>query len=260
MLQYPIRPIFICLIALLSGCKHEIRTAYYADGQVQSVDSLDVNGLVRSRSYFRPDGTLERTVPVEQGHVQGLLRRHDAHGKLAATEEWAMGHQLGVATGYYPNGRVWFTKTMRDSTLVDTSRVFYPNGQEKQVIVRTPEGRRIDFAAWHPNGLTDTSYTRVIFLSDADSVRQGQDYAFEIRLGNRRSNHVTVSLRPVLPGLDSAKGKFAATRYTIRHPTPGTHLIRGSLFEEWARKGSDTIWTNAYRIQHTFHVVPTSSH
>lgn len=204
---------------------------------------------------FRPDGTLKHVVPYRNGLIQGILKRYDPKGKLTYTERWVDGHQQGLVTGYYPNGRVWFTKTMRDSLTVDTSRFYYPTGQERQLIVRTAQGRRIDFAAWLPNGSIDTSYTQPIFLSDTDSVRQGQDYAFEIRLGNRRSNHITVSLRPLPVGLDSLKGTYAATRYLIRHPRLGTHIIRGQIRQEWARKGSDTIWSDYYRIEHAFHVV-----
>jgi hypothetical protein len=209
-------------------------------------------------AYFRPDGTLEQTYPIQNGHLQGVLKRYDAHGKLASTEVWANGHRQGVVTGYYPDGRVQFTKTMRDDIIVDTSRTYYPNGEEQQVLVRSATGRLIDFGAWHSNGLKDTRYTRSFILSDTDSVHHGEDYAFEIRLGNRHSNMVTVSLKPVPAGLDSTKGTFAPTRYIIRRPTLGRHVVRGRIYEQWARKGSDTIWTNWYPVEHTFRVIKSS--
>ncbi|GAA3989064.1 hypothetical protein [Hymenobacter antarcticus] len=245
---------FYVIVGFFASCRPNDNFKYYSNGQIKWTDSLNNEGQFTS-TYFRPDGTRIKTVPFLSGHINGLLKRYDATGKLESAEIWKNDSINGLVTGYFPNGKIWFKKTMLGETTIDTSRVYYPNGELRQVIVRTDKGRRIDFGAWHPNGLTDTSYIRPIFLSDADTISQGSDYEFEIRLGNRRSNHVTVSLRPRILGLDSTKGIYSLTRYTIHRPSVGTHVVRGIIYEQWARKNSDTIWTNLYWFKHNFWVM-----
>ena len=197
---------------------------------------------------FRRAGTLECKYPVQNGHIQGLVTRYDARGKLTSTEVWANGRRHWVVTGYYPTGRVWFTETLHDNAYVDTSRVYYPNGVEQQVVVRTAQGRRVDFGAWRPNGQVDTTYTRPFFLTDRDTVPKGQDYAFEVVLGNRRSDAVNVKILRPLTGIDSTKGVYSRSQYIIRRPALGRHVVTVEVVNIFrVHTGNDTLWYNHFK-------------
>jgi antitoxin component YwqK of YwqJK toxin-antitoxin module len=155
MLQKPTLLLLFCLIELLSCCKSEVKVKYYANGQVHLIDSLDRHGLSRNFTYFRLDGTLKGKLPIQNEHIQGLVKWYDTRGILESTEVWAKGQKQGAITDYYPNGGVKCRKIMHGSTIVDTSRFYYPTGEEQQTLVRSATGRLIDFGVWHPNGLNE---------------------------------------------------------------------------------------------------------
>ena len=176
-------------------------------------------------------------------------------GHLVSTEVCKNGKTFGSVVIYYQNGQPKYKTVLHGNTHVDTTRLYYPNGELKQLIVYGAHGRKVDFGVWQPNGELDPSYIHPLLFSDTDTVQEGQDYAFEIVLGNRRSNVVDVKLLTPTKGLDSTRGTYANRRYLIRQPTLGQHMVKAEVREQWARKGSDTIWTNYYSVNHRFSVI-----
>jgi endo-beta-N-acetylglucosaminidase D len=75
-------------------------------------------------------------------------------------------------------------------------------------------------------------------------LREGQDYSFEIVLGNRRTNTITVKFLNPETKIDSIKGLYTKTRYVLRRPAPGIHTVRAKVYEYWQH--GDTLMTNWY--------------
>ncbi|TGE20994.1 toxin-antitoxin system YwqK family antitoxin [Hymenobacter metallicola] len=252
----PVRSLpYLCMFGI-AACSPQQEVTYYPTGEVERRALLDAEGVYDGdvTSYFR-NGKVQRVLPFRHHHINGVVRWYDSSGVLSHTQTYKDGKVDGARKEYYPTGKLEYEVTMRGTRRVDTAYYYYPNGKLYQGIVYDKQGRKIDYAVYTPQGHVDTRYTRPLVLSDTTRVRAGEDYTFEIRLGNRHSNVVTVSLRPVPIGLDSMPGRVARTRYLIRRPTPGVHVVQGQICEEWARRGSDTIWTNCYPLEHTFRVV-----
>ena len=64
---------------------------------------------------------------------------------------------------------------------------------------------------------------RALFLSAADSVRAGQDFAFEVALGNRYRRNISLELLAPARGVDSVRRPTAATG-TAQHHAPKMRL------------------------------------
>lgn len=246
--------LFIVLLFLGSCTKRE-EVRYYPTGEVKYRAPLGDKGVFdRDVVYFYKNGSIQAVLPFKNGHVNGTLKRFYPNGVLESTELRKDGVMAGELKQYYPNARIKYKAIEIGKRFVDTARYYHPNGEVAQLVVYDAVGRKIDFGVWNRAGNLDPAYTKPIFLSDNDDPRAGEDYSFEIRLGNRRSSAVIV--KPLVPAaqLDSVTGKYAATRYIVKRPAPGTHVVKAKLFETWARKGSDTIWTNDYQVEHTFRV------
>lgn len=246
--------LLIISISFFSCTKHE-EVHYYATGEVEYRAPLNSKGVFdQNVVYFYKNGNIQAILPFKNGHINGTLKRFYANGVLESTESRKDGLLAGELKQYYQNSRIKYEATKFGQRYVDTARYYHANGEVAQLIVYDTAGRKIDFGVWNMTGKLDPAFTKPIFLSDKDELKAGQDYSFEIRLGNRRSNAIII--KPLVPAaqLDSTKGKYAATRYIVKHPAPGTHVLKVKLFETWAHKGSDTLWTNDYQIKHTYRV------
>ena len=243
---------------LLFSCGPREEVKYYPTGEVEYRAPLDEQGLFNGevKNFYR-NGIVKNIMPFRNNHINGLIKRYYPNGNLESTEFCKNGESFGPIKQYYPNGKLKYETMQYGNTHVDTARFYYSHGELNQIIVYDKKGRKVNFGVWYPNGLTDPRYIHPLFLSNTDTLREGQNFTFEIVLGNRRSNVITVKILSPASGLDSSKGVYTKNRYFIRHPSPGLHLIKAKVQEEWARKGSDTIWTNEYFISHHFRVFPT---
>lgn len=231
---------------ILPACGSREKVEYYPTGEVKYREPLEGQGQVNGK-YFYKNGTVSAVLPLRNGRVEGLVKRYYPSGQLESTERYKNGERFGLVKLYYPTGQLKHQATGYGMVYADTSRSFHPNGELSQMIIYDHKGRRIDFGVWHPNGHVDTSYTRPFFLSDRDTIAGGQDYAFEVVLGNRRSNVVQVKVLRPMAGLDSVKGVYSHTRFLLRRPAPGRHTLTVMAINRWARKGSDTIWVDWYK-------------
>lgn len=239
----------------LVSCAQKEEVHYYPTGEVEYRAPLSAKGVFdKEVVYFYKNGKNQAVVPFANGHVNGIIRRFYPTGVLESTEFRKDGKLAGEMKQYYPNARIKYEAKKVGERFVDTARYYHPNGEVAQLIVYDSSGRKIDFGVWNRAGKLDPTYTRPLFLSGGDTIAQGENYCFEVRLGNRRSNAVII--RPVVPAgqLDSTKGKYAPVRFVIRQPTLGAHVLRVNIYENWARKGSDTIWTNDYQVKHVYSV------
>jgi hypothetical protein len=233
----------------------------YPTGEIEYQAPLNAQGLYDGEvKTFYKNGSLKAIRPYYKSRITGEVIRYYPNGKLESTEYFKNGETFGPVKQYYPTGQLKYEAKLYGKVYADTARSYYPNGELKLLIVYDDKGHKADFGAWHPNGEIDIGYTRPLFLSDRDSVLEGQDYTFEVVLGNRRSNVVNVKILHPLTGVDSTKGVYARTRFIIRRPAPGPHVVKAEVRNLWARKGSDTIWTNVYPIQHSFWVQTALKH
>ena len=240
--------LFSLLALLLSACGSREKAGYYPTGEIKYRAPLNWQGLLEGeQKSFYKNGRIKRITPFYKNRITGLLREYYPNGQLASAEYFKSGQRFGLVKWYYPTGRFQHQATWYGSVHADTTWSYYPSGQASQQIIYDNKGRRVDFGVWHPNGQRDTSYTRPFFLSDRDTVPEGQDYAFEVVLGNRRSKLVYVTVLRPRTGVDSTQGIFSRTRFLIRRPAPGPHTVTASVRNAWARRGSDTIWIDQYK-------------
>jgi antitoxin component YwqK of YwqJK toxin-antitoxin module len=251
---------YISLLGVLFSCGHKEKILYYPTGEVEYRAPLSEQAKYSGEiiRYYK-NGKIMNTTPFYNGNVSGVVKRYYPTGELEAIETWKQGKKHGLFRYFFPDGKIQREAVMYGNRYVDTARYYYPNGEIKQVIIYDKKGRKIDFGVWLSNGNKDTRYTRPFVLTDTDSISQGQDYVFEIQLGNRRSNVLSVRFLEPKIAIDSIKGIYTKYQYIIRSPKPGNHIIKATLYSQWARKGSDTIWTNTYPIEHSFHVARTVS-
>lgn len=245
----------LIILIFVGACTTHEEVRYYPTGEVEYRAPLDGRGVFdRNVVYYYKNGGVQAILPFKNGHINGTLKRFYPNGVLESIELRKDGAMAGELKQYYPTARIKYEAVKIGERFVDTARYYHPNGEVAQLVVYDAAGRKIDFGVWNRAGKLDPAYTKPIFLSDNDELSAGEDYSFEVRLGNRRSNAVVV--KPLVPAaqLDSATGKYAATRYIVKQPAPGPHAVKAKLFETWARQGSDTIWTNDYQVEHTFWV------
>ena len=249
----------LLLALLLSACGPREKVGYYPTGEVAYQAPLNWQGLLEGeQKSFYKSGQLKRITPFYKNRITGLLREYYPTGQLQSETYFKGGEPFGPMTEYYPNGQVEHRATRYGRVFADTTRWYHPNGELRQMIVYDGRGRRIDFGAWHANGLIDTTYAYPFFLTDRDTVPEGQDYTFEVVFGNRRSTVVNVKVLNPSTGVDSTKGVYSRTRFIVRSPAPGRHTVTAKAYNYWARKGSDTIWTDETIPISTSFWVPTT--
>lgn len=235
-----------CLATLLlPACRPTEKVDYYPTGELKYQAPLNTRGLVDglAKSFYK-NGVVNVVKPYRNGRLEGLVKRYYPSGQLESSEFFKNGKTHGPVRFYYPSGQLKNESTQYGKVHRDTTRSYYANGELDQMIIYDGKGRRVDFHLWRPNGAIDAAYARPFFLSDRDTVPEGQDYTFEAVLGARRSNAVNVKVRRPLTGVDSTKGVYSRTRFIVRRPALGRHTVTVQLYNHWARKGSDTIWTD----------------
>lgn len=243
---------------LLPGCGPREKAKSYPTGEIYYRVPLNGQGQEeREATYFYKTGTVQARLPYRNGKIEGLVKRYYPNGQLESTEFYKNGETFGPVKHYYATGQLKHASTRYGNVYRDTSRSYYPNGELDQMIIYDGKGRRVDFHFWRPDGKIDAAYARPFFLVDRDTVPEGQDYTFEAVLGARLSNVVNVKVLRPQTGVDSTKGTYSRTRYIVRRPMPGRHTVTVQLYNHWARKGSDTIWTNeTIPISKSFWVTP----
>ncbi|GAB3878928.1 hypothetical protein GCM10028824_41490 [Hymenobacter segetis] len=246
-----IRTLFRLTTLLLPACgpREKVKVEYYPTGEVKYRAPLDGQELVNDTAkYFYKNGAPSDVLPYRHGRLDGLVKRYYPSGQLESTETWKNGERFGPERFYYPTGQLKNKGFRYGSIHRDTTRSYHPNGEESQMIAYNDQGRRVDFGVWRPNGQVDTTYTRPFFITDRDTLPEGQDYAFEVVLGNRRSDAVNVKVLRPSTGVDSTKGVYSRTRFLIRRPTRGRHSVTVEVLNIWrAHKGSDTLWYNNFK-------------
>jgi hypothetical protein len=194
-------------------------------------------------------------MPFRHHRINGLVKRYYPTGALQSTEVCKNGETDGVIEQFYPTQQLAYRALRHGATYVDTAHYYWPNGRLRQAIVYDATGRKIDFAVYRADGEVDRSYSSPLFLSDRDTLLLGENYKFELRLGNRLSGVITTRILGPAKGLDSTAGTYASKAYMYRAPRVGLHTITAVIREEWSRKRSDTVWTELYQVSHSFLVV-----
>ena len=197
----------VAVLTLVSACGPRAERSYYPTGELLERAPVDQDGVYEGEvDGFYKNGTVEYRLPFHRHHLNGLVQRYYPTGVLESTEVCQNGETFGQVKQYYPTGRLKYETTRYGKRHVDTARYYHPNGELAQLIVYDAKGRKIDYGVWNRAGRLDPTYTQPIFLSEQDTLREGQDYGFEIRLGNRHSN--VVIIKPVVPAarLDSHMG------------------------------------------------------
>ena len=243
------------MLLFLPACGAQEEVGYYPSGEVEYRAPLDKQGVFNGEvKNFYKDGKVKSVLPFHAHRINGLVKRFYPNGILQFTEMYVDGSQLGPEVKYYPNGGLQYKIMLHRSIHVDTARYYYPDGDLKEMAIYDSKGRKVDFAVLRHNGEIDPSYTKPLFLSDDDRIRKGQDYAFEIVLGNRHLSNIITRIIAPAGTVDSMPGKYARTKYILRRPPLGQHVIKADLIEQWSRPGSDTIWISTFRAAHSFNV------
>jgi len=245
----------ISLTLILTSCESPVKTGYYPSGEIKYRASLNDQGKATGKVItFYKTGVTESIIPIQAHQITGLVKRYYPNGNLKSTEVYLNGRRSGNKVKYFPNGHIEYKIVLRGNIQVDTARYYYSNGDLKELAIYDRNGRKIDFIVLKHDGEMDPSYAQPIFLSDVDSIHMGQDYSFEIVLGNRHLSHITTRILTPIGKIDSIQGHYTKNRYLVRCPSRGRHVVKAELIEQWSKQGNDTVWINTFRTEHVFHV------
>lgn len=163
-------------VLLLASCGPKEEVEYYSTGEVECRAPLNERGQYDGevKSFYK-NGMVKNTMPFHNNRINGLIRRYYPNGKLESTEFFKNGQNFGPIKHYYPTGQLEYETTQYGKVHVDTARYYHPNGELSQKIIYDKKGRKTDYAVWQLNGAVDSHYTRPIFLSEGDSLREGED-------------------------------------------------------------------------------------
>lgn len=251
----PITLINCLLVLALGSCRQREELRYYATGQVERRAVIDAQGyFMGDVTHYYQNGRIKRVVPFFNHAINGCVKSYYPTGRLDAVETWVNGEPSGKIRAYYADGTLKYDASLRDTLRVDTARWFYPNGKLHYWARYDATGRKVDFSAYNPNGEVNPKLMYPLLLSDADTLLEGQDYWFEIVLGNRRTNAVRIQFPRLSGAMDSAAGTYSPYRYRLKRPAAGSHHLKAKVFHHWLH--GDTVWTNWYNIAHPFYVRP----
>ncbi|QIL78376.1 toxin-antitoxin system YwqK family antitoxin [Hymenobacter sp. HDW8] len=244
---------YLLLLWSICSCGKQEKVVYFPTGEVKSRaplnDSRKYDGDVIN--YYK-SGSIERVVPFRNGIVHGVVNSYYPNGNLYVTETWRHNKRSGETAWYYPNGQIKYWALLDGNRRIDSAKWYHTNGKISYRMLYDKKGRKVDFFAYEPNGKINLNHVRPLFLSDQDTLAAGQDYTFEIVLGNRRSNSINIKFLEPRTGVDSTKGVYTKTRYIIRRPSPGKQLVKVVLYQY--RTNGDTLWIDDWQIQHTYYV------
>jgi antitoxin component YwqK of YwqJK toxin-antitoxin module len=193
--------------------------------------------LEREVSYF-PDSTLKHEVMLKDGKPDGLGISYYASGKVRSKFLWKDGKENGAGIFYYENGKIQQENYYVNGIRRGLSKTYYDNGNLKQLTILDTLGRMMDYYKYDRNGkriLTKAS-KQPIFLAESDTLKNGETYRAEIRLGNHEFSVVDVFIGEIardimlknkrLPKLDSLTSLLVLKPNTI-----GLQNITGIIFE-----------------------------
>jgi antitoxin component YwqK of YwqJK toxin-antitoxin module len=282
--KHTIAVVWAALLLTACNTRHEVQ--YYPTGEVEVRAPLDergrFNGDVKSyyksgvlksvsphvagrpeglTKWYSPTGELESVRPYRNGKTHGTVQRYYPTGKWESWEQYRNGRLHGKLRQYFPSGQLKYAATQYGTTYRDTAYYYYPTGAIRQIIMYDSAGRKVDYRVLLPNGQVDEEYTEPLWLTDGDTITQGQDYAFEVVLANRRFPVVRMKMVRPRTGVDTLPGVHATTQFVVRRPAPGPHTLVVQVLERWQRKSGDarrreypdTLW-RAGMTEHTFWV------
>jgi len=165
--------ISIIVAVLVAGCTPSSNTEkeYYETGEVMSESQ------------------------VENGLLDGVQKEYYKSGQLKQYSEWHKGKRNGLSEEYYKNGVVKRKGEFKDDKPVDTVFFYYKKGglQEMQIF---KNGKMIDFVKLDKEGNKKANLRMPVFFSQQDTVKLGDKYKFEMRLGNRIHEKTLMVLGP----------------------------------------------------------------
>ena len=161
----------ILAIILLIGCNDNKIREYYDNGQLKAIASLK-NGMLEGKTYYY----------YETGNLSGECF-------------FKNGLRQGVGIYYYPNGIIEQKVFYKNDTIVK-SATFRTDGTLEIIKLYNDEGKLIEYTYYLDSSQIDPDpYKKYpIFITQTDTVKKGDIYSGEIRLGHRFWDNVYIML------------------------------------------------------------------
>lgn len=160
----------LCLALILTGCQQEKEVYYFPNGSV-------------NQEYF-----------VQNGKRHGRALSYFENGVIQSEGQYEMGTPHGPFTYYYPNGNKKIEGQFKNGKKFDRLFFYREDGSLSSIEYYNDSGQVFDLEVYKKNGLRDTTFEskRVLFLPYKDTVRAGDNYEAQIRLGNRQYNSTKI--------------------------------------------------------------------
>jgi hypothetical protein len=205
---------------------------HYPAGEVAYRVPLNAKGeYVDTLTRFYPSGVKKAELPFSNGHINGIVKRYFPTGQLMSAARYINGEQAGEVEGFYSTGELRSRGTIHGNVPSGPMRYYYRTGKMQHFNLYDEQGKIVDFAKFNPEGTIDERYTQVVVYAPQDTVRAGEDIAFEVILAGQTAKEVHVRFRGVAPELDSTKGVYSRYRYVVKRPHPGSLCVAGGVLQ-----------------------------
>lgn len=215
------------------------------------------------RSYY-DNGQIKEKVSLKNGKPHGMFCTYYENGRLESKCYFNEGLRQGKGIFYYPNGVIYQIVYYHNDIIVK-SATFRKDGSLEIVKEYNHKGQMINYNFYLDSGKVDPDPFKKnpLFISENDTVKKGELYRAEIRLGHKFKNDFYVFLCDTMDQ-EFFKRKSLKRKYKdvsileIDTDTlnTGLNVITGIIFEL-----SDSCETCGWigPFKHEFYVVPVDS-
>ncbi len=212
----------------------------------------------------------EETVHFSNGRIKSIVEMQDAkkHGKY--TEYYMNGQQKcgclyqddrlhGKCVFFDSLGSKNMEGAYEDGYKVGKWTIYRTNGLISQVIYYNKKGRAVYFEKFRPDGSksTDPGDSKVLVLSESDSIDFGQRFEFLIVLGNKRPGTIlnfyldSIPTNPLVKGRELDKIDSVTAKGFITTVNPGLNSFLGFAVEI---RNNETDSVLVFPFKYTFFV------
>ena len=225
---------------LITACNSNEEKLYHDNGQLKAISSLK-NGKRHGKAYF-----------------------YSENGSLKSKCYFENGLRQGEGMFYYPNHIIEQYVLYHNDTIIKSAT--YRNDGTLEIVKKyNSKGKLIDYNYYLDSGRIDPDpYKKFpIFLPENDSVKQGEIYKTEIRLGHRFYSSIYVFLGDTTdlgvfskPHIKRIYKEVSILEVDTDTCEPGKNIVHGQILET-----CDTCqgyaWVGSFK--HEFYVLPADS-
>lgn len=213
---------------------------------------------------YYDNGQLKASSPVKDGKWHGRAYFYYENGNLSSQCQFENGLRQGEGIFYYQNGTIKQSVFYHNDTIMK-SATFRADGTLEIIKEYDDLGRLIEYTCYIDSGKIDSDASKrfPIFVTNHDTLNQGEIYKAEVRLGNRYYNSIYVFLGDTTdpefylrPHLERIYKEVSILEIDTDTCKLGKNFVYGIIFET-----CDTCqgygW--ATKFKHEFYVLPAGN-